>query len=54
MFYLLQFLKGFPVSPLGQKQIGFPLSSSHSALIPHGLGSQGLTGDWHDTLASPW
>jgi hypothetical protein len=29
--HLLQFVNGFPVIPLGQKQIGLPLSSSHRA-----------------------
>ena len=41
---LLQFLKGFPVNPLGQKQMGFPLSFSQRAFIPHGLGLQGSVG----------
>lgn len=50
---LLQLMKGFPVSPLGQKQIGFPLSSSQKAFCPQGLGSQGFFGglQWDD--ASP-
>lgn len=52
--YLLQFLNGFPVNPFGQKQIGFPLSSSHNAFIPQGLGSQGFLGGRHSSKASPW
>lgn len=42
--YLLQLLNGFPVKPLGQKQIGFPLSFSQSAFVPHGLGAHGFDG----------
>jgi len=42
--HLLQFLNGFPVNPFGQKHIGFPLSISHIAFMPHGFGSQGLLG----------
>lgn len=53
LFYLLQFLKGFPVSPLGQKQIGLPLSSSHCALSPHGLGSHGSCGGLQPTSGLP-
>lgn len=51
---LLQFLNGFPVSPLGQKQIGFPLSISQSACKPHGLGSQGFDGGRQPIAAFPW
>lgn len=37
-------MKGLPVIPLGQKQIGFPLSISHKAWTPQGFGWQGLDG----------
>lgn len=52
-YYLLQFLKGFPVNPFGQKQIGFPLSLSHSALVPQGFGMQGLVGGSHPCWGFP-
>jgi hypothetical protein len=48
--YLLQFLNGFPVNPFGQKHIGFPLSISHFAFMPHGFGSQGLLGPKRNIL----
>lgn len=44
IFYLLQFLNGFPVNPFGQKHIGLPLSNSHNAFTPHGFGSHGFIG----------
>lgn len=51
--YLLQFLNGFPVKPLGQKQIGLPRSNSHKALIPQGFGSHGFVGGLHPIFGSP-
>lgn len=51
--YLLQLLNGLPVNPFGQKQIGFPLSFSQSAFVPHGLGAQGLEGGSHPTCGLP-
>lgn len=37
---------GLPVFPLGQEQIGLPLSNSHIASVPQGDGTQGLAGGW--------
>lgn len=51
--YLLHALKGFPVSPFGQEQIGFPLSSSQIAPVPQGFGSHGLDGGKQDNNGFP-
>lgn len=40
--------------PRGQRHIGFPRSSSHSAPTPHGLGSHAFVGGVHPLRPSPW
>ena len=40
----IQRTKGLPVLPRGQEQMGLPLSTSHKASDPQGLGWQGFVG----------
>ena len=39
--YLPHLTSGLPVLPTGQEQRAFPLSLTHLAPAPHGLGSHG-------------